>query len=82
MAVKSCHICNSDPLIKKRYGSAGLADGDYCPICYRPTCRYHLTTVRWRWRRTGEVDAALVCQDCKRHYEHRSWDVVNRDWIT
>ncbi|MFQ5399589.1 MAG: hypothetical protein ACE5E7_08335 [Anaerolineae bacterium] len=82
MSVKRCHLCDEDPLFRRRHGQSGLADGADCPICYRPTCRYHLTTVRWRWRSSGHVDAAQVCQECKRTYQHRNWDAVNRDWIT
>lgn len=82
MAVNDCYICNEDPLVKRRYGGQGLAEGSECPICYRPTCRYHLTVVRWRWRDSGKVDSALVCKNCKRTYEHRNWDALNRDWIT
>lgn len=82
MSVRFCYLCNENPLEKRRYGNHGLADGEVCPICYQPTCRYHLTTVRWRWLDSGEVDDALVCKECKRTYAHRSWDAVNRDWIT
>ena len=80
--VKRCHICDQDPFIKKRYGGGGLAEGIICLVCYQPTCRFHLSTVRWRWRASGEVDSALVCKDCVRSYAHRHWDAFNRDWIT
>lgn len=82
MAVQRCHLCEEDPVEARRYGSAGLEEGLLCPICYRPTCRYHLTTVRWRWRSNGHLDAGLICQSCKRSYAQRDWDVANRDWIT
>ncbi|NLF65037.1 MAG: hypothetical protein GX579_10615 [Chloroflexi bacterium] len=82
MAVQRCHLCDDDPVEARRYGSAGLYEGQLCPICYRPTCRYHLTTVRWRWRSSGTIEAALICQSCKRSYAQRDWDVANRDWIT
>lgn len=80
--VNRCHICDEDPLTRQRYGRQGLEEGKVCPVCYQPTCRYHLTTVRWRWRESREVDAALVCQKCKRSYAHRSWDAFRREWIT
>jgi hypothetical protein len=82
MSVTYCYLCQQDPEARRRYGREALADGDSCPICNQPTCRYHLTFVRWRWRANGETDAALVCKDCKNSYAHRSWDAVNRDWIT
>ena len=66
----------------RRYGDGGLAEGVDCPICHRPACRYHLATVRWRWRESGELDAALICKECRRTYAQRDWDAVNRDWIT
>jgi len=81
MAVKYCHVCNQNPN-DNRSNSATLAEGDYCPICNQPTCRRHLSVVRWRWRDTGELDSALVCKECVRTYAHRSWDVFRRDWIT
>jgi hypothetical protein len=82
MSVKFCVLCNEDPAAKRLYGGDGLAEGDYCPICHQPTCRFHLTTVRWRWRESGETDSALVCKNCSRTYAHRNWDAFNRDWIT
>ncbi|GAB4271994.1 MAG: hypothetical protein Kow0080_17920 [Candidatus Promineifilaceae bacterium] len=82
MAVHTCHLCDENPAEKRLYGEHGLAEGEICPTCYQPTCRYHLTVVRWRWRSTGEVDSALICKSCKSSYAHRSWDAVNRDWIT
>lgn len=69
-------------MVRRRYGRQGFAEGQNCPICFQPTCRYHLTTVRWRWRESGDVDSALICQECKRTYAHRSWDAFNRDWIS
>ena len=82
MAVKRCHLCAEDPETRRLYGRQGLADGEECPICYRPTCAYHLTVVRWRWRGTGQVASARVCLACRRTYAHRHWDAANRDWIT
>ncbi|MCZ7672687.1 MAG: hypothetical protein M5U34_39005 [Chloroflexi bacterium] len=64
------------------YGQEALAEGEYCPICYQPTCRRHLSVVRWRWRESEELDSGLVCKNCVRTYAHRSWDVFHRDWIT
>ncbi|MCA9972796.1 MAG: hypothetical protein KC425_21405 [Anaerolineales bacterium] len=81
MAIKYCHICNEEPFARRATAEA-LAEGDICPVCFQPTCRRHLTTVRWRWRDSGEADAALVCRTCQRSYAHRSWDAHNRDWIT
>lgn len=82
MAIKYCYLCNQDPVAKRQYGGVGLADGTDCPVCYQPTCRLHLTVVRWRWRETGQVDSALVCRTCVHSYAHRKWDAVRRDWIT
>ena len=82
MAVQRCALCDENRVEKRRYGRAGFEEGANCPICYQPTCQYHLTVVRWRWRESGEVDAARVCKTCKSSYAHRGWDVVNRDWIT
>jgi hypothetical protein len=82
VTVQRCHLCDGDPLEGRRYGNAGLAEGELCPICYRPTCRYHLTTVRWRWRDGGAVASGLICKACKSSYAHRDWDVARRDWIT
>jgi hypothetical protein len=82
MSVQHCHLCAADPLEGQRYGSGGLADGTLCPICYRPTCRYHLTTVRWRWRENGGLGADLICKTCRNSYAHRDWDAANRDWIS
>lgn len=82
MTVGRCYICAKDPLAARRYGDPGLENGHDCPICYQPTCRYHLTVVRWRWRETGELDSALVCHECKRTYAHRDWDAANKEWIT
>lgn len=82
MAVKYCTYCDQHPDEKGRVGSSGLMAGINCPVCYEPTCRHHLATVRWRWRRDGKVDAARVCKACQRSYKHRDWDKLNRDWIT
>jgi hypothetical protein len=83
MAVTHCHICDKKPAEARRLGASGFAEGQLCPICLRPTCRHHLTTVRWRWRNpTRDLDSALVCQECKKSYRHRNWDPVHREWIS
>lgn len=82
MSVKQCYICNKDAIARRQFGGDGLAEGEICPVCYQPTCRFHLGTVRWRWRSNGEVDSAQVCKECLRSYRHRDWDKYNRDWIT
>ncbi len=82
MAVKYCQMCNEDPEAKQQYQGQGLADGEVCPICYHPTCRPHLGTVRWRWKNSGQLDSALVCKVCLRSYQHRDWDKYSREWIT
>lgn len=82
MSVPNCHVCDSDSVEKDRYGDTGLENGDYCPICHRPTCRFHFATVRFRWRSDRRVDSARICITCKNAYEHRYWDVANRDWIS
>jgi hypothetical protein len=82
MPVPYCHICEGDPNEKRRYGDTGLEGGDYCPVCFRPYCRFHAGKVRWRWRNNGKVDIGQVCLDCKNAYRHREWDAVNRDWIS
>lgn len=82
MTVNRCHLCDENPQQKRRYRGEGLDEGIDCPICYRPTCRFHLSTVRWRWRENGTVESAQICQECKRGYKHREWDTLNRDWIS
>ena len=82
MTVQNCYLCDENPIEKRRYGRSGFEEGELCPSCYRPVCRYHLTVVRWRWRENREVDSALICKSCKNSYAHRNWDVVHRDWIT
>ncbi|MCC7206380.1 MAG: hypothetical protein IT323_03685 [Anaerolineae bacterium] len=82
MVVPYCHICESHPEEKLRYADSGLDDGEYCPVCFRPFCRHHAGTVRWRWRDSREVDSGRVCIECKRAYLHRTWDAVHRDWIS
>ena len=82
MSVQRCHLCDENPLEARRYGSEALAEGSTCPLCFQPTCRFHLTTVRWRWRDGGRLDSTLVCKACRRTYAHRVWDTANRDWIT
>lgn len=82
MRVPYCHICDSNADEKKRYGDSGLEDGDYCPVCQRPYCKFHGGVVRWRWRASREVASGKVCKSCKNAYLHRTWDPVNRDWIS
>ena len=82
MAVTRCYLCDENPVEGRRLGGTGLSEGSDCPICYQPTCRYHLTTVRWRWRGSGALDEALICKECRRRYAQRDWDAYNRDWIT
>jgi hypothetical protein len=80
MSVPHCTICNADDLHQQ--SPDDLAQGDYCPVCHNPTCRRHLTTVRFRWRECGQVDQARVCKTCKTSYQHRYWDTARRDWIS
>lgn len=82
MPVPYCYICQENEAEKRQYGDASLDDGDYCPVCHQPTCRYHMARVRWRWKSSGQVGDALVCRDCKTTYRHRTWDRLNRDWIS
>jgi hypothetical protein len=82
MNVPNCYICDSNPAEKQRYGTTGLAEGDYCPVCYRPYCKFHAGKVRWRWRDTREVETGYVCIECKNTYRHRQWDPLHRDWIS
>ena len=82
MPVPYCHICQENEAEKRQYGDSSLEAGDYCPVCYRPTCRYHMSRVRWRWKETGQLGEALICRECKTTYRHRDWDRHNRDWIS
>lgn len=82
MPVPYCHVCRSRPEDQRLYGETGLENGDYCPICHRPTCQHHLVVVRFRWLSDRRVDSAKVCLECKRTYQHRNWDVANREWIS
>lgn len=82
MAVKYCHFCNQDIFGGHKPTADDLAAGEVCPVCHQPACRRHLTTVRWRWRESGDLGAVLICRECQRSYAHRSWDSHNRDWIT
>lgn len=82
MPVPFCHMCQRNTQDHQRYGDSGLSEGIMCPICHRPTCRHHLGTVRWRWKKTGKLDSARICLDCKNSYQHRYWDTHNRDWIS
>ncbi len=81
MPVPYCYICDKNPHEKETYGRATLDMGDYCPICHRPVCRYHMARVRWRWKADGRLESAYVCRECKNTYQHRQWDAHNRDWI-
>ena len=40
MPVPYCHICEQNELEKRQYGDATLDQGDYCPVCHQPTCRF------------------------------------------
>jgi len=82
MAVPYCRICETHEDAKQRYGDTGLQDGDFCPICFRPTCRFHLGRVIWRWKENGQRAEAFVCLDCKNAYRHREWDAYHRDWVS
>lgn len=82
MEIPYCHVCQSASEEHQREGDPGLEYGDYCPICNRPACQQHLATVRFRWREDRRLDSAKVCIECKRTYQHRSWDVARRDWIS
>lgn len=79
MAVLNCHLCAA---LGSQPSEQDLANGDYCPVCHRPTCRSHLATVRFRWITTRAVDSALICRDCKTSYQHRYWDTARREWIS
>ena len=81
-AVPYCHLCEAHPEDSRSHHAGALDTGEYCPICYRPTCRQHLGTVRWRWIKTGRIETAQICLDCKNTYRHREWDPVHRDWIS
>jgi len=83
MAVTRCHLCEEEHTNRDRYNADDLAGGIDCPICFQPTCRRHLSTVRWRWRNaTRETASARICRACKSAYRHREWDPLNREWIT
>ncbi len=82
MTVPYCKICDADATQKAQQDPADLAKGDYCPVCHHPVCGRHLSTVRFRWRETRQVDSAQVCATCKRTYAHRYWDTARRDWIS
>jgi hypothetical protein len=79
MPVPSCTICSD---LNATPSQADLDSGDYCPVCHRPTCHRHLTTVRFKWRETSQVDSAKICRNCKTTYQHRYWDSARRDWIS
>lgn len=83
MAITRCHLCEAEQIDSSQRHPADYEAGIFCPICQRPTCRRHLTVVRWRWRNaTRETDSAQICHACKREYRHRDWDVLSREWIT
>ena len=46
MSVKRCYLCEEDARVSRRYGRAGLEEGELGPIRRQPTCRCHLATVR------------------------------------
>lgn len=79
MAVPQCTQCRQLGVNTPTYDLEG---GDYCPICYNPTCKNHLTTVRFRWKETRQLDAVLICRNCKNSYQHRYWDSARREWIS
>ena len=80
--IRRCHICDSDGASRRSINEEALASGKECPICYAPTCRRHLVTVRWHWKNGEGVGVDQICKDCRRSYRHRSWDTLNRDWIS
>jgi C4-type Zn-finger protein len=82
MGISHCHMCSANPTDSRSNQPGSLDNGVDCPVCHRPTCRQHLGTVRWRWIKTGVLDSARVCLDCKNAYRHREWDAVQRDWIS
>jgi hypothetical protein len=82
MTIPYCHLCESRPADKAKYGNTGLADGDYCPACYRPVCKFHQGRVRWRWRDSRAIETGFVCMECKNSYQHRTIDPAKRDWIS
>lgn len=82
MSVEFCHMCDSDPQDSRSHLPGSLDDGEYCPVCHRATCRFHLGIVRWRWKDSNQLDSARVCLACKNAYRHREWDPVHRDWIS
>jgi hypothetical protein len=79
MSVPTCEICSEQNLIPS---PEALAEGDYCPLCYRPVCKAHLSLVRFRWKASREMGAALICRPCKTAYKHRYWDSAQREWIS
>lgn len=82
MSVSHCHVCDKNPDEARRINGAGLSDGVVCPVCHRPACRFHLVTVRWRWRTpTRDLDSAQICRECNKAYRHRDWDTLHREWI-
>ena len=83
MAVTRCYLCEEEHSNRLRQDPADLEEGIVCPICHQPTCRRHLSTVRWRWRNaTRDIASARICRTCKREFRHREWDPLNREWIT
>ena len=83
MTVSRCYLCDQEHPDQIHYDPYDLKHGTACPVCFRPTCRRHLSTVRWRWRdATRETDSARVCSLCRKEYRHREWDALNREWIT
>jgi hypothetical protein len=83
MAVTHCRLCEKNSNDAASFGTNGFAEGMICPICQRSTCRYHLTTVRWKWRTPAhDLDSAQICRECAKSYRHRSWDSGNREWVS
>jgi len=83
MAIPYCHVCNRNEAEKEAYGESGFDLGIFCPVCHKPVCSHHITTVRWRWKNDRRsVESAKVCQHCRKTYAHRNWDPINRDWAT
>ncbi|GMQ78161.1 MAG: hypothetical protein BMS9Abin02_0660 [Anaerolineae bacterium] len=82
MPIHECFICRDDIEARRLYGNLGNEEGELCPICRQPACKYHLAIVRWRWRESGTIETARICHLCLSRYNHRNWDVANRDWIT
>lgn len=75
MSMIKCNLCEAEGILCE-------TTVIFCPICHQGMCERQQATVRWRWKSDGRIDATKVCKKCVRSYEHRSWDVYRRDWIT